>query len=399
MDVWKAFILDFNAGNSGLWKRRTLAFLCCVAMFLFAVYLGAIGVLLPAIGHTFGLGASAQGRLFPANFAGFTLVVLVAGSASDRLDRKAVLMAGVALFTLGLLLFARAATFDIALAASALIGGGSGAVGVTSSALALDLYPHRRAHLLAAIQVAFGLGAALGPGVAALLLGQQVSWRILYGALALINALLLLALQFQTATGRARPTNALPAPSLKQLLARRSVQRLCLFQILYGGAEVGYYSWMPTYFQTRLPGGALLAGATVTVFWTAMTVGRSLTGKYMGRMPLMRLSSLLALGGAASAALTLAWRNPYVVMLFVALTGLCFAGIYILLTAEASERYPDEIGGVFGCMNAIGAAGSALIPFAVGALAATQAGWTGALLLIPCAAVGVAIFSALLQKR
>ena len=397
--VWKARILKSDAGNSGLWARRTLAFSCCLAMFLFAVYLGAIGVLLPAIGQTFGLGASGQGRLFPANFAGFTLVVLVAGAASDRLPRKAVLMAGVALFALGLILFARAATFDVALAASALIGGGSGAMGVTSSALALDLYPHRRGNLLAAIQVAFGLGAALGPGVAAVLLHQQVSWRVLYVALALVNIGLLFALQFQKVTGRAKPANARPTPSLLQLLARRPVQLLCLFQILYGGAEVGYYSWMPTYFEKRLPGGALIAGATVTVFWIAMTIGRSLTGKYMGRQPFMRLSTRLALGGAVSAGLTLVWHNPYIVMLFVALTGLCFAGIYILLTAEASERYPDEVGGVFGCMNAIGATGSALIPFAVGSVAATQAGWTGALLLIPCAAAGVAICSVLLQKK
>ncbi len=368
-------------------------------MFAFAVYLGAIGVLLPAVGRAFGLGASAQGRLFPANFAGFTLVVLIAGSASDRLSRKVVLMAGTALFALGLILFARAATFDAVLAASALIGGGSGAMGVTSSALAVDLYPHRRAHLLAAIQVAFGLGAALGPGLAALMLAQGVSWRILYGALAFVVVLLLFALHSQSAPVRLPRSDVPRAPSLLQLLARRPVQILCLFQILYGGAEVGYYSWMPTYFEKRLPHGAMLAGITVTVFWTAMTIGRSLTGRYMGRMPFMRLSALLAMAGAASAGLTLLWNNPFVVLAFVTLTGLCFAGIYILLTAEASERYPHEIGGVFGCMNAIGAMGSALVPWAVGSLAATRAGWTGALALIPCAALGVAFCSVLLQRK
>lgn len=368
-------------------------------MFAFAVYLGAIGVLLPAVGRAFGLGASAQGRLFPANFAGFTLVVLIAGSASDRLSRKVVLMAGTALFALGLILFARAATFDAVLAASALIGGGSGAMGVTSSALAVDLYPHRRAHLLAAIQVAFGLGAALGPGLAALMLAQGVSWRILYGALAFVVVLLLFALHSQSAPVRVPRSDVPRAPSLLQLLARRPVQILCLFQILYGGAEVGYYSWMPTYFEKRLPHGAMLAGITVTVFWTAMTIGRSLTGRYMGRMPFMRLSALLAMAGAASAGLTLLWNNPFVVLAFVTLTGLCFAGIYILLTAEASERYPHEIGGVFGCMNAIGAMGSALVPWAVGSLAATRAGWTGALALIPCAALGVAFCSVLLQRK
>jgi FHS family glucose/mannose:H+ symporter-like MFS transporter len=375
-------------------------------MFLFAVYLAALGVLLPAIGQTFGLGSAAQGQMFPANFAGFIAVVLVAGPASDRFNRKNVLVAGVGLFAVGLALFSRAPNFPLALAASFLIGGGGGAVGVTASALAAELYVHRRAHILAVIQVAFGLGAALGPGVASVLLSHQVRWRVLYAGLALLNFALALALQTQNASAPTRNApplkpqrSKLPAPSMRSLLAERPVQLLCLFQVCYGGAEVGYFSWMPTYFERHLPGGTRFAGVVVTVFWIAMTIGRSVTAKNMARIHFMRWSARLAVGGAVCASLTLVWQSPVVVMVFVALTALCFSGIYILLTAEASNRYPTRIGAVLGCMVAVGSVGTALIPWAVGAIAATGAGWMGGLALIPCAALGVAICALLLQKQ
>ncbi len=434
--------------------RRTLAFTCCAAMFVYAAYLGAIGVLLPAVGKTFGLGSAAQGRLFPANFLGFILIVLVAAPLSDRWNRKTVLMLGQAMFALGLIVFSRASSFEIALAASLLIGGGSGAVGVTSSALASDLYPLRRGAMLAAIQVAFGLGAALGPGLGSVLLQHQVSWRLLYAGTAFAAFALLVALQAQELPGeeekkrrreeketvgqetgnreqgteektedRRQKTednalstinyqlstpdsslithhSSLSSPStMLSLLTQRPVQLLCLMQICYAGAEVGYFSWMPTYFQTRLPGGATLSGAVISVFWLAMTVGRSLTGKFMGKTGFMPLCAKLAAAGAIAASLTLLWHNPYVVLGFVIVTGLCFAGIFILMSAEASERYVHSLGAIFGCIVACGGLGTSLIPWAVGAVASTSAGWSGGLMLVPLAALGVALCAVLLARQ
>lgn len=384
-------------------------------MFLYAAYLGAIGVLLPAVGKTFGLGSAAQGRLFPANFVGFILIVLVAAPASDRWNRKTVLMLGQAMFVVGLIVFSRAPSFEVALVASLLIGGGSGAVGVISSALASDLYPLRRGAMLAAIQVAFGLGAALGPGLGSVLLSHQVSWRLLYAGAAFAGFALLLALQGQAAPENRKekkkrreeekpehrtPNTQHPAPvSMLSLLKQRPVQLLCLMQICYAGAEVGYFSWMPTYFQTRLPNGAFLSGAVISVFWLAMTVGRSLTGKFMGQTGFMRLCAGLATAGAVSAGLTLIWHNPIVVLGFVILTGLCFAGIFILMSAEASERYAHSLGAIFGCIVACGGLGTSLIPWAVGAAAVTRLGWVGGLMLVPLAALGVAVCAILLGRE
>ena len=340
-------------------SRAPLAGLCCAALFLYAVYLGAFGVLLPALGTAFRLGTAVEGRLFPANFAGFIVGVLLCGTLSDRVGRKPVLLGGIGLYTFALALASRAPGFGAALAAFALIGTGTGAMETVASALAADLFPERRAFIINALQVAFGAGAALSPSLAHRLLMHGTDWRALFLGLACANAVLFVA--------------------------------LCLSQALYVGAETGLSSWMPTYFERRLPGGSTSAGAVVTVFWVAMTVGRGAVGSGFPWITLTRLAGVLAVGGAAGAALALVWTAPLTVMAFVALTGLCFSGIFGLVLAEAGARYPKAAGTVFGGVVAAGGVGGAAMPWAVGALTETAWGWRGALALVPVASVLLAL--------
>ena len=373
-------MLQPNAERS---PRTTVAALCCGALFLYAVYLGALGVLLPAVGVSFDLGPAAQGRLFPADFGGFIAGVLVCGALSDRLGRKAVLLGGVAAYALGLALFSRAGTFPLALLATGLIGAGCGAMETVASALAADLFPERRAFLINALQIAFGAGAALGPALAHRLLLGGTDWRTLPLALAAANVLLFLALASQPVADTRQGEEALDPNALRAVLRQPVFLALCLSQALYVGAEVGFVSWMPTYFLRRLPGGVAWAGAVVSVFWIAMTLGRFATGALVTRLPLLRLTLLLAAGGTAGTALALAWTTPGATLALVGVTGLCFSGIFGLILAEAGERCPRYAGTTFGAVVAAGGIGGAVVPWAVGATADTGAGLRGALLLIP----------------
>lgn len=374
--------------------RVSLAATCCLALFLYAVYLGALSVLLPFIGASFGLGSAAEGRLFPANFVGFVVGVLVCGGLSDRLGRKAVLLLGIGAYALGLALFGGAAAYPSALLASALIGAGTGAMETVASALASDLFPERRAFILNALQVAFGAGAALSPALSHHLLTSGTDWRTLYLALAVANALLFLTLTLQSVPRTIHPPEALDLAALRAVLRQPAFVVLCLSQALYVGAETGFFSWMPTYFQ-RLPGGPAWAGLVVTGFWVAMTVGRLATGALVAHMPLSRLILWLALGGVAGSFLALLSTSPILVFVGVVWTGLCFSGIFGLILAEAGERFPQIAGTVFGGVVAAGGVGGAVIPWAVGALADTALGWRGALALVPFTAAGLALLTQL----
>ena len=156
---------------------------------------------------------------------------------------------------------------------------------------------------------------------------------------------------------------------------------------------------MPTYFRDSLPGGVFWEGLVVTVFWIAMTVGRIAVGPLIGRIPLLRLAILLATGGAIGAALATVWTVPWVVIFFVAWTGLCFSGIFGSILAEAGALFPAMSGSAFGGITASGGVGAAIVPWLVALLAGTALHWRGALLLITAASAGCAVVLFLLRRE
>ena len=378
--------------------HRILVALCCAALFLFAVYLGAIGIFLPVLGETFHLGPAAQGRIFPANFGGFIVGVLACGFLSDRIGRKRVLLGAILLFALaqGLVGFSR--TFGSLLVGFALIGAGGGAMETVASALAADLLPERRAAIINALQIAFGSGAAFSPLLAHKLLMAGADWHRLFMAVALANIVLMALLAFQTVPATPHQPEAFKVVSTYTVLKHPIFLILCLCQALYVGAETGFSSWLPSYFN-RLPGGAAWTGIVVTGFWAAMTLGRAVVGGGISGLPLTRLACGLAFLGTVAAGLTLLPHQASFAFLGVLGTGLFFSGIFGLILAEAGDRFPQSAGIVFGCVVAAGGIGGAVVPWAIGALTSLSWGWSGAMALIPAAALLLAVILLSLARK
>ncbi len=382
--------------QNSLGGRRAVAAMCCAALFLFAVYLGAIGVFLPVLGKAFGLGPAVQGRVFPANFGGFIVGVLLCGYLSDRMGRKRVLQGAMALFALALGLAGISHSFGWVLVAFALIGAGGGAMETVASALAADLFPEKRAAILNTIQVAFGAGAVVSPLLAHRLLAAGTDWHTLFLAASLANFVLLAALSALAVPKVAHDSEALDGAALRRIIKQPVFLALCGCQALYVGAETGLSSWLPSYFD-RLPHGAAWAGLVVSAFWAAMTLGRAVVGGGVRGLSLPRLAGGLAVGGATMAALTLVPNTPGLVLLGVLGTGLFFSGIFGLVLAESGERFPRSSGTVFGAVVAAGGVGGAGVPWAIGELTGPW-GWHGALALVPAAAALLAVLLLVLDR-
>jgi len=379
-------------------RRGSLAALCCLALFLFAVYLEAVGILLPTLGRTFRLGPAVEGRIFPASFGGYILGVVGCGFLSDRLGRKRVLLGTVLVYAIALGLAGFAHSFGVVLAAFALIGAGGGAMETVASALAADLYPEKRAAILNALQIAFSTGAVLAPLLAQKLLALGTDWHRLFLWVALANFVLLALLAMQKFPVLPHAAEALDGAALKAILTQPAFLILCAAQALYVGAEVGLSSWLPSYFQ-RLPGGAARAGLVVSGFWLAVTLGRAAVGGGVLGLPLTRLAALMGILGAAASGAALLFSSVGPVLLCIFGTGLCFSGIFGLVLAEAGNRYPRSAGTVFGGVVAAGGVGGAVVPWAIGALAGTAWGWHGALFLVPMSSLVLGLLLLSLERR
>ncbi|MBN3778965.1 aromatic acid/H+ symport family MFS transporter [Burkholderia sp. Ac-20345] len=132
-----------------------------------------------------GLSASGAGMIGSWTLAGLMLGLFGAGSLSDRIGRRNLIMAGVLWFSVGSLLCALAHSPTQLGIARFLTGIGLGSVVPSSVALTIEYAPRNRRQLYNALALT---GYAVGGVVCALLaiaLLQSHGWRVLYGAGAL----------------------------------------------------------------------------------------------------------------------------------------------------------------------------------------------------------------------
>ncbi len=395
-------------------SRKPLAAVCGATLFLYATYLTSFGLIRPVLGQAFGLNEITSGQLLPPSFLGFIAGVLIGGTASDRIGRKAVIMIGFALAVAGMILIGVVPTLAGVMGAIFLIGFGFGGSLTTATAFASELFPEKQAMIQGVINSLFGIGAIFSPLITGHLLRNGTDWRVIFLGLAVLNGVAFVALGTLRVPRKTSPQSS---PSQKNereespLLAKEGVGGgslrtdllspafvlLCVAQILYAGTEIGFWMWMPSLFADKYPNGAAWAGNLVAIFWLAMTIGRFGFGMVSGRMPLMRLNAILGLLTALGMILTLLMPTPALALVFVFLTGLPLSGVLIINIAETGERFRHAAGTIFSGLVASGGVGGTILPYAVSAVAAGY-GWTAGLCLPVIGAFGITAVSLALLR-
>jgi putative MFS transporter len=166
----------------------------------------------PALADYFGLSNAQVGLLPTATYVSMAVGSLVTGYLSDRLGRKPILMANLAIFTAGALLAALTPDYGVLLAARVLVGvglGGEMSLGFTTIS---EIMPTRRRGAMNATLsfLAGGLGVFVASGLAALFFGPlegalggpDVAWRWWFGLMFVPAVLLIFFRRFVPETPR-----------------------------------------------------------------------------------------------------------------------------------------------------------------------------------------------------
>jgi fucose permease len=359
---------------------------------------GAGGVLLLAQMNGYGVDRATIGITFFTNSAGFVLAGLTNGALMQRFGvRMALALGGAAIAAAGLYIATRP-PFVAFVAVQVVIGYG---IGVLESVLNPGIASMPKAtSLLNRLHAFFGVGALLGPVIAAWIVSFG-SWTVVWLVLALtcvpLTAGFLVAYPgpaptwpavaasepgAQPADTGTRAAKEAGSPAGRLLVATlRDPGVLCGAAMLavYVGLEIGVGNWGFSYLVQARGLTGTLAGYSVSGYWLGLTAGRFLISPVAARAGVTTVRMMYVCLAGIIAAATLAWLAPTAATSSAALVLLgFFLGPVFPTTMAITPRLttPQLVPTAIGVMNAGAIVGDAALPWLAGVIAQGTGIWT-----------------------
>ncbi|MEP6721413.1 MAG: MFS transporter [Variovorax sp.] len=379
---------------------------------LFALTAGAFGIgttefvimgLLLQVSTDFHVSLAAAGLLISGYALGVAVGAPVLTLATRRMARKTVLLALMAIFTLGNITCALAPSYEALMAARVITSLAHGTFFGVGAVVATGLVaPERRA---SAIAIMFtGLTAATILGVpAGAWLGLQFGWRSAFWAVAVIGVVAFVVLALFVP--RDDKTGA-PATALRDELAVLARPQLWLGLAITVLGFAGLFVVF-TYIQPLLTRVTGLSDAAVSpvllLFGGGLAIGNLLGGKLADRALVPALLGTLAAMALVLGAMDLVIRMPVPTMVFIVLLGIAaFATVAPLQlrvlekAAGAGQNLASSLNiAAFNLGNALGAwVGGVVIERGPGLSALGRAA-----ALLTLAGLGFALWSRALDRR
>ncbi|WP_372618463.1 MFS transporter [Falsiroseomonas sp.] len=318
------------------------------------------GTLWPEVAPDYGLPNAALGLVLAGLAVGYIAAGLLAGRLIQALGIGGVLAASLAATALAAGGQALAPPWAVFVVLALLAGLGGGAVDAALNGYSASHFAPRHLNWLHAC---WGIGATLGPALAAGLLAAGAGWQAGYGAVALLLAPLALACLL---TRRRWDGGAPPATTRVSALSALRVPAVRLQMgvfFVYTGLEAGAGQWAATVLAAR--GASPAEGAAAaTLFWAGLAAARIGLGFVVDRIGpdrLLRLAAPVAVLAAAAFALGLADR------LALVLLAAALAPVYPTLMARTPARLGAPVAvHAIGFQVAAAMAGVAALPGAMG---------------------------------
>jgi fucose permease len=355
-------------------RVRPPVLLSYAAFVLVGLSAGVSGVLLPAQMGDYRVDRAVIGVTFFTGSAGFVLAGFSTGALIHRFGVRITLAVGGGGFVLAGLYLASRPPFAAFVLAQLATGF---ATGILESVLNVYLAALPDATtLLNRLHAFFGVGALLGPVLAAWILGFA-SWTLVWLILALacvpLTAGFLMAYP-PSHPAEPEPQTAAGAPGspLGAALRERGVLLGAAMLAVYVGLELSVGGWGFSYLVQARGLSASLAGYSVSGYWLGLTLGRFLISPVAARIGATTAGLMYACLAGVTAAATLAWVSPTAVLASVALVLLgFFLGPIFPTTIAIAPRLTRArlVPTAIGVMNAGSLVGGAALPWLAGTIA------------------------------
>ena len=348
---------------------RLIRVLTYLMFMMFAMTTDAVGVIIPHVIKTFGLGMAAAGSFHYASMGGIALGGVCLGFMADRLGRKATIVLGLVTFAISAFLFSVGESFGFFVALLFLSGLAIGVFKTGALALIGDISTSTRAHTatMNMVEGFFGIGAIIGPAIVAALLSNGASWKWLYviaGAICVVLIIAALLARYPEQPAERRETH-----DLRVTLAMFGNPYAFGFSfaiMLYVGVETAIYVWMPTFLAGYRGSAALLAVYALPTFFILRAAGRFLGAWLLNRLSWTWVVMLCATAIFICFAMSLAGGRGAAVYA-LPLSGLFMSVMYPTINSKGISCFPKaEHGSVSGVILFFTCGSAVLSPWAMG---------------------------------
>ncbi|RRQ28311.1 MFS transporter [Rhodococcus sp. Eu-32] len=349
-------------------SKPTLA-VVLTAQFVIPMSIAGTAIALPRIAADLGESPGPLQWVVNGFNLAFALFTVVWGAASDRIGHHISFRIGVAVTSLAGLASAVAPDLLVLDIARIVAGIGAAAVLVGATSILSNLYSGTaRATAFAAFGTVNGLGLALGPTIAGLLVGH-FGWRWVFFAQAVVLAVACAGTKAIPAV-RARTSSGLDL----SLLRNRLFLGLCLVPVAGAIGFVTLLTYLPAAMsgiRSTTPGsaGLLMLVMTVPVLVAPAIVARVITSTRVGPLVIIHTSLVALVIGTLGMLLLTPGGSIWWILLPMTLLGLGFGLPIGLVDGEALAAVPAHSSGTAaGVLNLFRIGGEALFVAAYAAL-------------------------------
>lgn len=368
-------MLMSNSASETYAVARTTVIFCVLAAFCEGIDLQGAGVAAPGIAAEFGVSPPQLGNFLSASTVGLFFGALIGGRRGDRIGRKRVLVASLAMFGLFSLLTPFATGIGSLSAARLLTGLGLGGALPNLIALTSESSPdHRRSANVALMYSGMPFGGAIASGVSLIMGASHWRWIFIVGGVVplLIAPIMVWALPESPAFQHAQGAPSGERGRIGDIMGQgRAPRTLLLWLSFFLGLLMLYLmlGWLPTLLAdnglTHAQAAAAQIGFNVGGGIAALWIGSLLEGRW-------RTLSILVTFLALPIFLLALGQSPPQLMLVLPLVlalGCAVLAAQAFLYATAPSLYPTAIRGIgVGAAVAVGRIGSIVGPLLVGAL-------------------------------
>lgn len=260
--------------------------------------------LIPVIKQEFAL-ADWQAQLtFAIGVFGMATSTLFYGPYADRFGRRPVLLAGLALFTLGSIVSGLAQSFTVMLLGRIVQAAGAGCGVTLARTIARDVYGDAgMVKAIAYLSMFFALGGLLAPGIGGILI-DTLTWRSVFAFATLSGAAMLVAAYLRAPETRAAAAAGAPS-MLRGVLELVRHARFCAL-VMHSGCSMGTFLVVATASSTLMK-ELLHRPATEFGLYFAMVPVGFITGSFISTRVGTRVSveRMVMAGACVSAAAVL----------------------------------------------------------------------------------------------